>query len=90
MNNGSSEHGAKKLKELKLVFKPLLLSENQILDPFMLTSILLSFNLFVKPNVLKDNTFKSQKPQELFFFKKRNLRCTSMNFNTFLMNIKKS
>jgi hypothetical protein len=81
MSSGSSELGVKKLKELKLDYKLLSLSESLKLDLFMLISILLSFSLFVKPNVLKDNTFKFQKLPELFSFKKKNSRCTSMSFN---------
>jgi len=81
MSSGSSELGVKKLKELKLDYKPLLLLESLRLDPFMSISILLSFSLFVKLSVLKDNTFKFQKLPELFSFKKKNSRCTSMSFN---------
>jgi hypothetical protein len=81
MSSGSSELGVKKLKELKLDYKLLSLSENLKLDLFMLISILLSFSLFVKPNVLKDNTFKFQKLPELFSCKKKNSKCTLMSFN---------
>jgi hypothetical protein len=81
MSSGSSELGVKKLKELKLDYKLLSLSENLKLDLFMLISILLSFSLFVKPNVLKDNTFKFQKLPELFSCKKKNSKCILMSFN---------
>jgi hypothetical protein len=89
MNNGSSELGVKKLKELKLVSKLLLSSENLILDLYMSTLILLFFNLLEKLNVLKDNIFKFQKLLESFFSKKKNSRCTSMNYNMSSMNIKR-
>jgi hypothetical protein len=81
MSSGSSELGVKKLKELKLDYKPLLLLESLRLDLFMSILILLSFSLFVKLSVLKDNTFKFQKLPELFSSKKKNSRCTSMSFN---------
>jgi hypothetical protein len=81
MSSGSSELGVKKLKELKLDYKPLLLLESLRLDLFMSILILLSFSLFVKLSVLKDNTFKFQKLPELFFCKKKNSKCTLMSFN---------